>query len=214
MYKFLSHIYWAKFKKNNFSQGNEEKIILDFFKNKKNGFYIDVGCHHPFRYSNTAMLYKLGWNGINIDPDKANIQLFHKYRERDININSFISDSMQSLKYHELNDKALNGSLSSERIEDLKKLGYNVLNVSNVNTTSLNQILKKHIPKINKIDFLDIDVEGHDFNVIKSINLEKVLIKLILVEVGDNEDKIDRHLQSFGYEQYLKEDRNKFYIKK
>jgi len=61
LFKFF---YWFYFKKSNFSQSNEEIILNKLFSGIKKGFYVDVGCHHPRRFSNTALLYKNGWNVI------------------------------------------------------------------------------------------------------------------------------------------------------
>jgi hypothetical protein len=51
-----------------FSQEGEDILIPFFLKNEERGIYVDVGAHHPFRFSNTALLYSQGWHGINIDP--------------------------------------------------------------------------------------------------------------------------------------------------
>ena len=75
MVKILKFIYWFFLKKRNFSQANEEKIISELFKKKPKGFYIDVGCYNPRKYSNTALLYKKGWTGINIDAEKKNLNV-------------------------------------------------------------------------------------------------------------------------------------------
>jgi len=73
----------------------EDKYILflkDYFKEKTNGFYIDVGCYHPIRLSNTKFLYDKGWRGINIDISKKSIDLFKIARKKDINLNIGIGD--------------------------------------------------------------------------------------------------------------------------
>ena len=62
---------------------------ISAFKNK--GFYIDVGCYHPLKYSQTHKLYKLGWSGINVDISKESIDLFNTFRPRDKNLNLGIS---------------------------------------------------------------------------------------------------------------------------
>lgn len=91
MIKILRFFYWFFLKKSNFSQSNEEQILKKIFSGKKRGFYVDVGCFHPRRYSNTAYFYKVGWNGINIDADNKNLFLFRIFRRRDINLNHFVS---------------------------------------------------------------------------------------------------------------------------
>ena len=69
-----------------------DMLADDFFKNKKNGVYIDVGSHQPFLNNNTYKLYKRGWVGINIDLDFNTIDMFNFFRKKDINIQTAISD--------------------------------------------------------------------------------------------------------------------------
>ncbi len=69
-----------------YSQNGEDRILARIYERQRYGFYVDIGAHHPFRFSNTYLLYKRGWNGINIDAMPKSMELFNKYRNRDINI--------------------------------------------------------------------------------------------------------------------------------
>ena len=91
---FFSFIYWVFLKNKNFSQSNEESILKEIFKNVEKGFFVDVGAHHPFRYSNTALLYKKGWNGINVEGDRTNMWMFKYLRRKDINLNYILSNKI------------------------------------------------------------------------------------------------------------------------
>lgn len=107
MNKFLSFNFFYKFylyynlyyknkiykKRKTYSQDLEDIFINEYFKNKNCGFYIDIGCYHPIKYSNTALLYNRGWKGINIDMNSTSIDLFNIARNRDINICSAISST-------------------------------------------------------------------------------------------------------------------------
>ena len=64
-------------KKISYSYGGIDSLILDIFKNQKQGFYLDIGCGHPIKNNNTYLLNKKGWRGINIDLDEENIDLFN-----------------------------------------------------------------------------------------------------------------------------------------
>tara|TARA_B110000003_G_C16651578_1_gene534405 strand:+ start:4677 stop:5327 length:651 start_codon:yes stop_codon:yes gene_type:complete len=214
MRNIISFIYWFFLKTKNYSQGNEEEILLKLFKNKNKGFFIDVGCHHPKRFSNTAALYRKGWSGINLDADLKTIRLFKFFRKRDINLNHFISKNKKEVEYNIFDDNALNGSFDNNRIEALKKIGYKASASKQLKTKTLNEIIEKYKPQINLIDLLDIDVEGYDFDVLQSINLKKYNVYSILIEVGNEESEIDSYLNKFGYVRYISIDRNKLYIKK
>jgi len=77
---------------------NEDTVVLEYFKNKKNGFYVDVGCYHPFHRNNTYLLYKQNWNGINIDTSQFSIDLFNYMRPKDLNYNCAISNKKEIVK--------------------------------------------------------------------------------------------------------------------
>ena len=76
----------------------EDLKIKDFFKRKKKGIYVDIGCYHPLDGSNTYLLYKKGWSGINVDVNKTSIELFNIARKKDINLNIAISNSSKKVK--------------------------------------------------------------------------------------------------------------------
>jgi hypothetical protein len=76
-----------KYKKISYSFNAVDLIIDYIFKNKNNGFYLDVGSQHPISNNNTYLLFKRGWSGINIDLDKKNIDLFNTARPNDIQVN-------------------------------------------------------------------------------------------------------------------------------
>ncbi len=214
MFKILNFIYWFFFKKSNFSQANEEKIISDLFKKKTKGFYIDVGCYNPKKYSNTALLYKKGWTGINIDAEEKNLKWFKIFRKRDINLNYFISNKKNQIEYCVFNESALNGIYNKERLEVLKKSGYKPLEIKKMKTYTLDEILSIHKIKNKDIDFLDIDVEGHDFQVLKSIDLKKYNVSVILIEINNKKKILIDYLLKKGYKEYIQEDRNVFFVKK
>ena len=86
LYYNLFYRYRAFKKKPTYSQNKEDLFIDHYFKNLKNGFYVDIGCYHPIRYNNTALLFNRGWKGINIDMNQTSIDLFNIIRKKDINI--------------------------------------------------------------------------------------------------------------------------------
>ena len=84
-----------------YSKNREDLFLYNYFKNKSNGRYIDIGAYHPYRSSNTYLLYKKGWKGINIDLSKTSIDLFKIARPRDINLNFAVSDKKKRIKFYE-----------------------------------------------------------------------------------------------------------------
>lgn len=174
-------------------------ILRSFYERKKNykGFFIDVGAHHPYRFSNTMYFYKRGWKGINIEPTPTVIKLFRLFRKRDITLNAGISETHQKLKFYCFNEPALNG-FSKEISEERDQSGsYKIVQTLDIETFPLSEVLDKYLPPGQKIDFLTIDVEGLDLQVLRSNNWEKYKPNFILVE-----DQIDFENLS-GSEVYL-----------
>ena len=96
MFRYLKILYYLFYRpkiffpRRNYSMHDEDIFLMEYFRSKNNGFYIDVGCYHPFEGNNTQCLYKKGWSGMNIDISELSILLFNFARKRDINIFSGI----------------------------------------------------------------------------------------------------------------------------
>ena len=189
-----------------YSQEGEDLIIQKIFNYKKNGFYIDVGAHHPFRYSNTYLLHKNGWHGINIEADVDAIELFKKVRPNDINVAYAISYNNKFLNMYIFKDSAFN-TISSKQAMKIEKSGQSErIKTLKVKTYKLGRVLTKYIPKNLKVDFLNVDVEGLDYEVLRSNNWKVFKPKVICVEIllnphtnDINVNKITKYLLKQGY---------------
>lgn len=193
-----------------YSQEGEDMILRRIFEHKKDGFYIDVGAHHPVRFSNTYLFYKQGWTGINIDAMPGSMKLFNMMRPRDINIEQAISETERTLTYYQFNDPALNGfdgELSAKRDSELN--AYNILHKSQLKTKSLETVLDEFLPHNQVIDFMSIDVEGLDYEVLRCLNLARYKPRVILLEILDSSDNNNKseilsHLEKNGYVYFAK----------
>ena len=87
--RFLSFLRYGGLR-GHFSQYGEDVFLHKFFRGQRNGFYIDVGAHHPFQLSNTAYLWANGWNGVNVDASSAAIRLFNRVRPSDLKIHAAV----------------------------------------------------------------------------------------------------------------------------
>lgn len=194
-----------------YSQEGEDIILRKIFGNQKTGFYVDVGAHHPMRFSNTYFFYKIGWKGINIEAMPGSMKLFKKFRSRDINLEESIYSENKVLPYYIFNDLALN-SFDRKLSEEKNRLysNYHVVKTIDLKTKRLSQILDEHLPKDQEIDFLNIDTEGLDMEVLKSNDWERYRPKVILAEVFKNSlstiesSDIVLFLKSHNYEVYAK----------
>lgn len=206
----IKNNYFDSYALKSYSQEGEDMVLRRLFEKQKTGFYVDVGAHHPKRFSNTYFFYKKGWNGINIDAMPNSMKLFNKIRPRDINIEKPVSDKKQVLTYYAFNEPALNGFSKELSLERDGKGNYFVKFTKDIETSTLEEILENNLPKNQAIDFLSIDVEGLDFMVLKSNNFEKYRPKVILIEIlgsslNDIEkNEITKYLQQFDYSIYAK----------
>ena len=103
-----------------YSQEGEDMILRRLFEKQQTGFYVDVGAHHPKRFSNTYLFYKRGWRGINIDLNPLTIELFNFCRREDININSAISDVEEIKKLYFIDELNTQNTLESNHLLFLK----------------------------------------------------------------------------------------------
>jgi FkbM family methyltransferase len=168
-----------------YSQEGEDMLLRRIFEKQTTGFYVDVGAHHPKRFSNTYFFYKKGWRGINIDANPGSMEKFKKHRAKDINLEIAVSDKEEELIYYAFNEPALNGF--SKRISDSRNgVGdYKIISSQKIKTRRLGEILDEYIPSSNIIDFISIDVEGLDLQVLKSNFWDRYYPKIVLCEALD-----------------------------
>lgn len=165
-----------------YSQEGEDILLYRIFEECKSGFYVDIGAHHPKRFSNTYFFYKRGWSGINVEPNSDAIKLFKRYRSNDINVELGVSDQAGELTYFMFNEPALNSfdkDLSEKRASNTN---YRIIGRKKIKVTRLDTILEKYLDKNVSIDIMCIDAEGYDLNILKSNDWELYRPKYLLVE--------------------------------
>jgi FkbM family methyltransferase len=156
-------------------------VLERFLEKRTSGFYVDVGAHHPKRFSNTFKLYSKGWRGLNIDANPGSMEAFRKVRPRDINIEAAVSSSPSELTYYAFNAPALN---TFDKDMASMHLGgqYRIINEVKIKTQRLSELLDQHMPVNTKIDVLTIDVEGFDYDVLLSSDWSRYSPEFVLVE--------------------------------
>jgi hypothetical protein len=178
--------------KKTYSEWGEDIFISKYFKSLKNGFYVDVGAYHPFFLNNTLLLFKKNWGGINIDINPASIEIFKDARPRDYNVNAAASN--KNKKYINFYTKNMLNLLSTTVVDAAKSAFLNNnFNTYKTKCLKLNFIISKTKYKNRRIDFLNIDTEKSEVDVLKSLNFSKYKPKLICVEIhliNKNKNKI------------------------
>jgi FkbM family methyltransferase len=168
-----------------FAQEGEDLILEVHFQNKKTpGFYVDVGAFHPFRFSNTYLFYKKEWRGINIDATPGAMSAFERHRPRDINLQQPIANGRHELAFYMFNEPALNG-FSKTFSEDRATGPYHITKTISLQTARLSDVLDEHLPPGQSIDFMSVDAEGLDLDVLRSNNWDKYRPEVVLAEAAD-----------------------------
>ncbi len=210
-YKFL----------NKGSQFGEDEYVLSLFEKNFKGKFLDVGCYHPTRHNNTYLMYKNGWRGINIDLNPLTIELFNFMRPKDININIGISESETEKKLFFIDELNTQNTLDENQLNFLKNhhnIKDNQIIEKYIKTKSLDNILNEY--NFFDIDFMNLDVEGHELTILKTLDFERITIRFICVEMIDhnkeskeNNSKIKNLLISNNYK-FIKNFNYNFIYKK
>jgi FkbM family methyltransferase len=164
------------------TQFGEEKEIKKILNINKVGNFVDIGCFHPTRQNNTYELYRAGWKGINIDLNPLSIKLFNFARPYDDNICTAISNKEGYKKLYFLGDLDTKNTIEKNQLNLLnKEFGIKKTKIKKIKVKKLNNILERN--KFYKIDFLNIDTEGSEYQILKTINFKRYNIKLICIEI-------------------------------
>jgi len=185
-------------------------VLKKIFYQQEKGFYIDVGCQNPIKNNNTYLLYKKGWEGINIDLDKDNIDLFNSARPKDSNFNKAISSEIKNVELYFYHKKSPINTID-KKTSDFQKA--KVTSIKKINTDTLDNIILNSKYKNHTFDLLTIDVEGHELDVLKGFDLDKYSPKVIVVEYLDlNVSKLE--IKNLSIENVLNSEIYKYLISK
>lgn len=188
-----------------FSQYGQDKwLVENFFKNNQMGFFVDIGAHDGISFSNTYYLEKLGWDGVAIEPNPEVFSLLERNRNCNI-FNCAICGKPGVQKFRVISgySQMLSGLLKKydnhhqERISKEINLHGGKYSDIDIECNTLSGILQK-IGK-NYIDYLSIDVEGAEYEILTSIDFQKINIKLISVENNYRDYRIPKLLKRMGF---------------
>jgi len=195
--KIFNKIYYEKYSKKSYSISNVDLILERLFKDINQGVYIDVGCNHPIKYNNTYLLHKKGWCGINVDADNSSIKLFNIFRKKDYNVNCVLSDKQEIKDFYFYHERSSINTLSKELVNSRKTKPAKTIKIK---SKTLNQILESSPFNLNKINLLSIDIENHEYEVLKNFNFSKYKIDVIVAECIDlSLKKLEIYNQSLNF---------------
>jgi FkbM family methyltransferase len=163
-----------------FAQEGEDMILRRHFEGRGPGTYVDVGAHHPWRFSNTYWFYRQGWSGLNIDATPGSMDAFRRARPRDRNVEAAVAGAARTITFFVFDEPALN-TFDPAAVERAKAAGYRVAEERELRTTTLRDLLREHLQE-GKIDFLSVDVEGFDAEVLGSNDWDAFAPEIVLAE--------------------------------
>lgn len=172
------------------------------------GFYVDVGAHHPTLYSNTLWFYQRDWRGINIDAAPGSIKAFDRARSRDINLELLISDREDEIEFMHWETARSVNTVTPEHARRFAGLIGAEPKRTTMRASRLETVLSDHLPAEQTIDFMTVDVEGHDLQVLMSNDWNRFRPELVLVEshqfdiTKPLENPVYVYMLSVGYEAY------------
>ena len=162
-----------------FSQNGEDLATTRLMENHPTGRYIDVGAHHPFRFSNTALLNLKGWAGTNIDPNPSSITDFKLVRPHDNNVCAALGSANSISNYYEFQESALN-TFSEDMVR--KHSGQGIFPYKITQTQIIDS--KQFLERIFTPDtyFFSVDAEGMDIEILKDLNFKRFYPCWIVME--------------------------------
>lgn len=194
--RFLIRLF--KLKKKSYSWMNEDNVLDWLTGYKKTGVYVDVGANHPDRMNNTKLFYERGWRGINIEPDKGGYQLFCENRPDDININRAVGTGKKDYWFDD-GESGLVNTLDKEWAEH-----FGLKNKIVVELKPLSEVFQEN--NLNKVDFISIDVEGYEEEVLKSNDWNQYRADIVCLEGLKGS-----YLKQFGYRMVFWDGFNSYY---
>lgn len=181
----------------------EDQVIVRFAKHlpADRKRYVDAGAYHPVKNSNTLLLHKRGWTGINIDANPEAIASFNKKRPGDINIHAYLAEQPKQLQYAEY-DSVTTNRLIAPGASSKSYKGESPLRTQAVVTQSLGAILDQHLGPQDRIGYLNVDCEGMDLNVLAGSNIARWRPSIISIESNTDEEQqaAKKYLENHGYE--------------
>ena len=211
-----------RYEKLSYSQSGEDIIIEYLFQLRKidKPVCLDIGAYHPIVANNTYKFFLKGSKCVNIDANSTAIESFSSTRPTDTNLNIGIGGEDGEFDFYIMEDVALNTFSLEEKI-NLEKMGHHLKEVKKIKMVPVNKVLQEYFDDIAP-DFISIDAEGVDFDIIKSFNFDKYAPKVICIESinytpdGTGTKRIDlcQFIEQAGYFEYANTNINSIFVNK
>lgn len=171
-------------RRGSFSQHGEDAFFQEKFRYKTDGFYVDIGASHPFRLSNTFLLYKKGWRGVTVEPIPLLGHLHSRWRCEDTLVQMAIGPTPGKLRFFEMFPSVLS-TLDAKTAETLvSENKAQLLRCLDIDVMTLSQLFSDYVGT-RDVDLLSIDIEGLDAEIITTFDLNVIRPKVICIEANN-----------------------------
>lgn len=193
-----------------YAQNGEDVVLARAFAGRSEGFYVDVGANDPTEDSVTRHFYDQGWRGVNIEPQLSYYEALTQARPRDTTLNIGIAARTGTLTLHYVPRAPGMSTFSEEQAKLLADADYE-LEQRSLAVRPLDEVLSEHADA--EIDFLKVDVEGLEHEVLGGVDWSRWRPRVILVETSPEEEPWERRLLDAGYTRTLWDGINLFFVR-
>jgi FkbM family methyltransferase len=205
-----------------FSQNGEDFLLWEFFDHKEDGFFVDVGAFDGVHLSNSYFFEQVGWKGICVEPHARFFALCEKNRPGTACINCLAGskDGVEIPFYQEklglLSTTVVDADVEADVTKRYESRGLVFEGFSEVvlKTQTLNTMLHNHLEPGEKIDFISIDVEGAELEVLRGLSLEEFAPRVLVIEANSaaHVKELTEYLEPFGYFLARKHEVNFYFV--
>jgi FkbM family methyltransferase len=163
-----------------YAYNHEDVLLARVFAGQQVGYFIDVGANHPIEGSVTKLLSDRGWSGVNIEPNRRLADALRRERPRDITLNVGVASRAGSMELHEVQDEPGLSTMNADHARDYRQRGRPIRSYE-VEVRTLASICEEHVGA-TAIDFLTIDVEGFEREVLLGADFTRWRPRVLVVE--------------------------------
>jgi FkbM family methyltransferase len=185
-----------------FSQHGEDKVLLELLTSANaKGPFVDIGCNHPFKYSNSYLLHLRGWSGICIDPLRRLSALYARWRQNDRFVCSAVGETEGQIPFYEFEWDMLS-TLDAKLASTYRQAGHKLLRESVVRVQRIDALLSEAGVQ-PPISLLSLDVEGYELTALRTMDLDRWQPQFVCLEVqtadGSSDAAATDYLRARGY---------------